>query len=335
MANPRYLFPILLCLLIATAVGTPLVGLVPVQWADVKSLFSDQPGPFWILRVPRLLMAMIAGASLSLAGVTFQAVFRNPLATPYTLGVASGAALAASIAFALGHTGLVVGIPILTLAAFTGAITSVLIVYAVASVRRGFSTGTLLLAGVSIAFICSACILLIEYFSKLSVTNATVKWLMGSVEVAGIDPVLEAIFLAVIGMALIWYLHKDLDLLLMGDLVAASRGVNVRRSRRIAYFAASIVTAAVVAQTGPIGFVGLVVPHVMRFLVGPGHRRLIPASILAGAIFLPVCDTLSRQVMWWIWRETLQIPVGILTNLLGGVFFLGILLTRKQESPIA
>ncbi len=178
-------FLVLAVVFVLTMLITPFIGRVAVTREDYLSLFSDHQAVFWTLRVPRLCMAMLAGASLSLAGATLQAVFRNPLATPYTLGVSSGAAFAVAACLAGGVSGLVWGLPILTLAAFGGAMLVVIIVYGVANARKGFSTATLLLAGVSIGFISSTGILLIEYFSKQSVTNATVKWLMGSVVVAG------------------------------------------------------------------------------------------------------------------------------------------------------
>jgi len=332
---------VLAVLLVIAVVLTPMVG---SAFIGPRSIASDPAAAriFWRYRVPRLGMAMVAGAALSLAGVVFQAMFRNPLATPFTLGVSSGASLAAALAFhfdlagycLLGTwAGRYVGVPLSTVMAFGGAMVSVLVVYAVARMRRGFSTGTLLLAGVSIGFICSAVIVLIQFLSEQPVTNAIVRWMMGSVEVPR-TAVLDALPLVALGVAVVWWLHKDLDLLMMGELVAASRGVHVRRSRALSYFAASTMTGAVVAQCGPIGFVGLLVPHGMRFLCGPGHRLLIPASLLAGAVFLPVCDMVARSLMRWLYDSPMEIPVGVLTNLLGGAFFLYILLTRREEGPI-
>jgi iron complex transport system permease protein len=164
--------------------------------------------------------------------------------------------------------------------------------------------------------------------------SAILRWMMGSLEIVTLDPVYEALALFVLAGGVAAWLHRDLDLLMMGEVVAASRGVSVKQSRRWAYFAASLLTAGVVAHCGPIGFVGLIIPHLMRFLVGPTHRFLLPGCALAGAAFLPLCDLLARNAMWWIREESRQVPVGVLTNLVGGGFFLYILLSRRDDRPI-
>lgn len=330
---------LLLAGLVVTLAISPWLGRVHVGWSDVAGRWRGEPSAGWrvfaSIRVPRTLMAALAGGALAVAGVVFQAMFRNPLASPLTLGVSSGAALAAAIAFHYRLAGLLAGwFPMLPALAFVGAMATVVVVYLVWRLRRGSSTATLLLAGVSIGFVCSAVILLIEFLSERPVTNAVVRWLMGSVEVP-LEAVLETTAFVVIGLGLVWYLHRDLDLLMMGELVAASRGVAVGRSRMIAYFAASLIVAAVVARCGPIGFVGLVVPHIARALCGPVHRTLIPASLLGGAVFLIWSDTLARNVMGWWKSSALEIPVGVLTSLIGGVFFLYILMTRREESAIS
>ncbi len=209
-----------------------------------------------------------------------------------------------------------------------------MVVYGVARLRRGFATGTLLLAGVSIGFICSAGILLIHFVSTSPVTDATVKWLMGSVETTSMGPVGAAAIWVLVAWIVVWLQRRELDLLLMGELVAASRGVSVRRARATAYFASSILVAGIVAHCGPIGFVGLVVPHLMRTLCGPKHAALLPACALGGAVFLIWCDVIARNLLGWIRDAPQEIPVGILTSILGGVFFLYILMTHRQEHAI-
>jgi len=323
MSRVRVTFIGLALLLAATLAVTPLIG-----WPGV-----DSHRVLWTLRVPRVLMAVAAGAGLAVAGTTLQSLFRNPLADPYVLGVSSGASLAAAWAVLHGVSGLWWGLSKLSLVALGGAVACVLIVYGVARLKQGFSTGTLLLAGVTVSFISSALIVLTMFRAGQHDIQAIIKWLMGSCEVAGIDPVLDAAVFLFPGVGAAIYMHRELDLLMMGELVAAARGVSVRRARRRAYFAASIMTAGVVAQCGPIGFVGLVIPHVMRFFVGPSHRLLLPAAMLAGAIFLPVCDAIARSGIL-IPGSSRQIPVGVLTNLVGGGFFLYLLLGRREERPI-
>jgi len=339
MSRNRNILIVLAVLLPAAIVVAPWIGRTEVSLQDVQAGWREEPMStggriFWHLRMPRTLMAGVAGAALACAGAVFQAMFRNPLASPYTLGASSGASLAAALALHFGVTGSSGGWPILPLVAFAGATASVLVVYGVARVRRGFATGTLLLAGVSIGFMCSSGILLIHFVSTTAVTDATVKWLMGSVEVTNYRAVWHGgAFLAAAG-AVVWLLRRELDLLLMGELVAASRGVSVSRSRAAAYFASSLMVAGVVAYCGPIGFVGLVVPHLMRGLCGPRHGLLLPACVLGGAAFLIWCDVISRNLMHWVRDSPGQIPVGVLTGLLGGVFFLYLLLTHRRERAI-
>lgn len=327
--NPTVLAGGVLLMVVLVA---PWVGHEAVSPADVV---SSQPSisrhVFWNLRVPRIAMAALAGAALASAGCVFQATFRNPLAEPFTLGVASGAAVGAALAFHRRWTGIWYGMPMVTLCAFVGAAVTVMVVYAIAARQRRVTTETLLLAGIAIGFVCAAAVLLIEYLSLEAVTNQTVRWLMGSVAQVGFDGVLAAMPLVILGGGVVWFLHRDLDLLMMGELVAAGRGVSVGRARAAAYFAASAMTAAIVAQCGPIAFVGLVVPHVVRRLTGPIHATLLPAAMLIGAAFLIVCDTLASNLMHWASESPMQIPVGVVTNLIGGVFFLGMLLRRRGE----
>jgi iron complex transport system permease protein len=171
----------------------------------------------------------------------------------------------------------------------------------------------------------------IIFLSQKHDVHNILQWMMGSLQIVGAKPVYESLAMFALAGGLAVYLHRDLDLLMMGQTIAASRGVSVRRSNRLIYFSASLLTAGVVAQCGPIGFVGLIIPHVMRFFVGAIHRRLLPACALAGAVFLPLCDLLARNAMWWLRAESRQVPVGVLTNLIGGVFFLYLLLSYRRE----
>ncbi|NLE61178.1 MAG: iron ABC transporter permease [Planctomycetes bacterium] len=281
------------------------------------------------LGLPRLLMGMLAGASLSIAGAMFQSLFRNPLASPYTLGVSSGASLGAAVVIMLVGGGLWHGLPLVSLAAFAGAVVCMSVVYLVANLRRSGGIGTLLLAGITIGFICSALIVMVLFLAQRYDLEAILQWTMGSLQVVGFDPVYETLAMAAVGGGVVAWLHRDLDLLMMGEVVAAGRGVSVRRSRLVIYFAASLLTAGVVAHCGPIGFVGLMIPHLARHMVGPQHRYLLPACVLTGAAFLPLCDLLARNTMWWMTGDSRQVPVGVLTNLIGGAFFLYLLLRGR------
>jgi iron complex transport system permease protein len=208
------------------------------------------------------------------------------------------------------------------------------VVYLIAHLARGHATATLLLAGLTLAFISSALIVLVMFLAEVRDSDQILRWMMGSLEIVGMAPVYEALALAAIAGGLAVYLHRDLDLLMMGEVVAASRGVSVRMSRRLVYVGASLLTAGVVAHCGPIGFVGLLVPHVCRALAGPTHRHLLLACALAGGLFLPLCDMVARNAMWWLHGESRQIPVGVLTSLVGGGFFLALLLTRRDRPMV-
>ncbi|MCH8251686.1 MAG: iron ABC transporter permease [Planctomycetes bacterium] len=333
----RNTFLVLGLLLAATTVVTPLIGSAGVPLGDV----------FWQLRVPRLALAMLAGGVLATAGAVFQGTFRNPLATPFTLGVSSGAALFVAVGVTLGGKALDSSIA-QTALALSGAALTVCVVFGIARLRPGAAVTTLLLAGISISFICSAGVALVLALAGEHAIAMIVRWTMGSVEIVGAGAwrvMAPATVVAVVAGGVIARVHRDLDLIMMGELVAAGRGVNVRRARASAYFAASAMTGAVVALCGPIAFVGLVVPHVMRAVLGPLHARLLPACVLGGMIFLPVCDTIAHHMLPWLTNagvlaavglpaNSAQLPVGVLTNLLGGLFFLYLLLTYREERPL-
>jgi iron complex transport system permease protein len=342
--QPRNVYILLAIAWLIVAVASLNIGTTGVGWAKNWDL-ARQTSPdhaiaeFWgnmkSLALPRLILGTLAGAALAMAGAMFQALFRNPLASPYTLGISSGASLGAAIVITFAGGGLWCGLPLVSLAAFAGAAGCVLIVYAVAHLRRGATMATLLLTGITIGFLCSALLVLVLFLGTKYDMSGILQWMMGSLEIVGMDPVYESLVMVAIAAGVAVYLHRDLDLLMMGETVAASRGVPVQQARRWAYFAASLLTAGVVAHCGPIGFVGLIIPHLMRFLVGPTHRRLLPGCALAGASFLPLCDLLARNAMWWLRAESRQVPVGVLTNLVGGAFFLYILLAKRDDRPMA
>jgi len=321
-----YLF--LLAAWVATAVFSLAVGncgeTIVGNWGDETAMST-----FMRLTLPRFAIGTLAGASLAMAGAVFQSLFRNPLASPYTLGVSSGASLGASIAITLG-------LPVISPIAFIGALICVSVVYTVAHLKQSRSIGILLLAGITMGFICSALIVLILFLAKPHDATSILRWMMGSLQIYQWESVVYALIWVLLAAAVALYLHRHLDLMMMGETVAASRGVSVRWARRLLYFSASVLTAVIVAYCGPIGFVGLIIPHTMRYFVGPTHRRLILACALAGAVFLPLCDTIARNAIWWTnSNDFRQLPVGVLTNLIGGLFFLYLLLARRSQYSIS
>ncbi|MBN2580052.1 MAG: iron ABC transporter permease [Pirellulales bacterium] len=324
------------CALFALAVlaAAPFIGMerIPLSalWGGTEN--DARVGILWKLRIPRVLMAFLAGTALSAGGTSFQALFRNPLATPFTLGVASGASLGATVCFFLGGDFAWWGVPGVTIGALLGALLTVLLVALFAArAPAGATTATMLLAGVALSFFFSSLILFLQYLSDPTQTFRILRWTMGGMaNVVGLDEVLLVLPFVVTGCLLVAYLIHELNLLLMGEDFAVSRGVALRGVKRTLYFAVSLMVGAVVAFCGPIGFVGLIVPHVCRLLVGPDHRALLPAALLTGGAFLVVCDTVGRTVLFFTTTAPAEIPVGVITALLGGPFFLWILLGRRS-----
>jgi iron complex transport system permease protein len=273
-------------------------------------------------------MAFLAGAALAVSGMAFQALFRNPLATPFTLGVSSGASLGAALWIHLGWTASLGYVSGVSLFAFSGALLAITLVYGLSRIRQGFSTATLLLAGVAINFFFSSLILLLQYLSDFTRTFRMLRWVMGGLDkVIDFPEVFGVLPFAVSGCAIVLYLTHELNLITVGEELATSRGVEVNRTKVVLFFAASLMVGAVVAICGPIGFVGLMAPHICRLMIGPDHRYLTPATLLFGGAFLIVCDSLARTII-----APTELPVGIITALLGGPFFLWLLLGRRWEA---
>jgi len=210
-------------------------------------------------------------------------------------------------------------------ASFVGALAAVGVVYLLAAGRhRGFSTGVLLLAGVTLNSFLSALILLVQYFSDMTQTMQTLRWLLGDLDVAGYRPLVAALPMLAIAYVIFLALAPSLNLLSLGTDLAAARGVDVVRVERVAFLTASLATGAAVSIAGPIGFIGIVVPHLVRMVVGPDHRLVVPASLGFGAAFLIGCDLISRTVL-----APIELPVGIVTALIGGPFFLWLLVRQS------
>ena len=323
--RPRTALLLLLALWIAVAVLTPLVGSQPVRLADVLRGDPTVASIFWQIRLPRILLALLGGAALAVSGLGFQTLFRNALAEPYTLGISSGAALGAVLALRL-QGGAFLGLSIVALASFAGALGATALIVGLALRRQGIQTSTLLLAGVAVSLSCSAIILFLQYLSDSTQTFRMVRWMMGGLSVVGYTEVLWLLPWVLGGSAALFALRWELNLLLTGEELAASRGVDLARLRRLVLLATSLMIGALVAVAGPIGFVGLIVPHMLRRLIGHDHLFLVPACVLGGGAFLTLCDAVGRTVM-----APAELPVGILTALLGGPFFLWLLVFRRRE----
>lgn len=313
-------------LALASALLAPLVGSTHVSLAralDRSIPFADNPDAqiFFLSRLPRVLTAMVVGAALTTAGVVLQAMFRNPLAAPETLGVSAGAALGAILAIVLGFTASVGPFSPVPAASLGGALAAAVAVYLLASApRRPLSTTVLLLAGVTLNALISAVILFVQYLSDFTQSFRALRWMVGDLDVGGYVPILAALPLVAVAFGLAARIAAPLNLLTLGGDLAASRGVHVEQTHRVAFLTAALATSAAVSLAGPVAFVGIVVPHLVRLIVGVDNRLVLPASALFGAAFLVGCDLIARTIM-----PPIEIPVGIITAVIGGPFFLWLL----------
>ncbi len=278
------------------------------------------------IRLARICLAVVVGGALALAGAVYQGVLLNPLADPFTLGISAGAAFGASLAILLGWGGAhLLGMSALPAAAFVGALSALYFVYLLGRMDGRVHATTLVLAGVIVSTFLSALISLLKSLNEDSVSTI-VFWIMGSLSGKSWTHVLLVLPYVVAGGAVILSFSRELDCLSLGDVQAAQLGVDVPRVRFFLLLAASLITASAVAVSGVIGFVGLVVPHIVRLCIGPRHRRLLVSALLVGGLLLLVADTLARSIL----PKGGELPVGVVTAVLGGPCFCYLLLHRKK-----
>ncbi|OEU47660.1 MAG: iron ABC transporter permease [Desulfobacterales bacterium C00003060] len=327
-----FLLAVVLCTVIVASTGMGYIKISPIE--VLRIIASKVCGherlldginhifPYVVVdvRLPRILTAAIVGGGLSIAGTIFQGILLNPLADPYTLGISAGAAFGASIALLL-NVGFL-GIYAVPFFAFVGAVATLFVVLYLSSFNGQVSSNNLILSGIIVAAILSAGISFIKYVADEQV-SVIIFWLMGSFgSKTWVDVFLTSLFV-LIGFFVFVFFARDLNIMSTGNRSAASLGVETNRIRVILLVTASLITAVCVSVSGIIGFVGLIVPHLMRFLVGPDNRKLLPASALAGATLLLCADTITRAVL------PTEIPIGVLTALIGGPFFCYIFRQRQ------
>ncbi|MBN2189163.1 MAG: iron ABC transporter permease [Chitinispirillaceae bacterium] len=323
--SSRIALLVLLAAVAVVTVGTAaFLGMKIITPAAAFAAESLDHDIFWKLRVPRVLAAFCAGSGLALCGMVFQAVFRNPLADPFTLGTASGASCGAAVTILLGIAGSFAGIPLISIGAFIGAVAAMASVYAIASLKKSSSGITMLLAGIAVSFLFSSILMFFQYMSSYRDSFQIVRWLMGGIQVTGYGSLFSLFSFWAVGVALIAARLPALDQLSAGEELARSRGVDVAAAKQWLLVAATLVIAGIVAVCGPIGFVGLMVPHICRRLVGASHLFLGPASVFLGGTLLVVADTVCRIII-----APAELPVGVLTALIGGPFFLWLLFGRR------
>ncbi len=276
------------------------------------------------IRLPRVLLSGLVGGSLAAVGVVLQALLRNPLAEPYVLGISSGAALGAGFAILLGIGTTVWALSALPLFAFAGGLVALLALYQITRVGGQLPVSVLLLAGVILNAVFSACLMFMTSIMEPGRSFGMMMWLMGTLT-APTYPALTVVALYLLtGSLLLTRLARPLNLLALGEEVARSLGVEVEQVKRQVFLLSALMTGAVVSVSGMIGFVGMLIPHMVRMVLGADHRRLLPASFCVGAMFLMIADTIARTVL-----APAEIPVGIVTALAGGPFFIYLLVSKK------
>jgi iron complex transport system permease protein len=328
MRNPFLLtlFTLIIMLILSMAIGSVFIPPAEV-WRVLMGIAANETFRTILLdiRLPRTILIALVGAALAGSGATYQGLFRNPLADPYLIGVASGAGLGAIIAMSFKWPYTMLGLFAVPLAAFIASLLTVYLVYTFAHIGRTVPTTNLILAGVAVSSFATAITTFLMLQSTGEVRRA-LGWLLGGVSLVGWDVTLALIPYLAIGMTLLVLTGYALNLLQFGDDQAAQMGLNVRRAKFIIIVAASLVTAAAVSFAGIIGFVGLVVPHIVRIWWGVDYRRLIPLSIIGGASVLLFADVLARIIL-----APQELPVGIVTALAGAPFFLWVLRHAKNQ----
>jgi iron complex transport system permease protein len=320
----RLMVVVLLPLGIAAFVSAFLFGSSGVSLSELFGLMGGTAKEsthiiFFSLRLPRAILAFVSGGALAISGACLQGMFKNPMADSYVIGVSAGGALGATVALAFASSLAFLGFGAVSLFAFGGALLAVMAVYRLASTQGKVTTFSLLLAGIAISTLCSALVYCIMILFRDKMEHI-VMWTMGSFTSASWDKVIIAAPAMLIASGLCLFFARDLNIMLQGDEAARHLGVDAGRVRRSLIVLTTISAAAAVSVSGIIGFVGLIVPHMMRLMLGPDHRVLLPFSFLGGGVFLLITDTLARLVL-----SNQEIPVGVITAIIGVPFFLFLL----------
>jgi len=288
----------------------------------------DSLGPSSVIllqvRLPRVLLGFMVGSCLAAVGVGLQALLRNPLADPYVLGISSGAALGAAVAMLVGFGKTVLALSAISFCAFLGGLSSLIVVYRIALSYGHLPIHTLLLAGVILNAIFSALIMFITSTMNPNRSFGMMSWLMGTLAAPDYPALIVLTVYLFVGGLILFMQTRALNILTLGEESARSLGVEVERVKKTVFFTSALLSGAVVSVSGLIGFVGMVIPHAVRMMIGPDHRLLLPASALVGGIFLLAADTAARTLL-----APAEIPVGVITALAGGPFFIYLLMSRK------
>ncbi len=329
--NKIFKFGLLLIILVITFIIAMISGISDISVMEMlKSLFSIGDGNTYTIinqiRLPRVILAVVAGAGLACSGCVFQGVLRNPLADPFTLGISGGAAFGASIGFAFGITKLSwIFLPLL---GFLGALLSVGLVY-ILNMKKEFDSNTMILSGVVASYIFSSAVMLVFSISSSDQLYSAFMWLMGNLAFFDERLLPMVIILVMAGVVILCCLGNVINIISLGNEKSNSLGINTARTVKYIFLLSSLITACIVSCCGVIGFVGLMIPHITRKFVGNNNKVLMPFSAVVGAIFLLICDTVSRTVI-----APVEIPIGVITSIIGGVFFVFLLLRKAGKISI-
>jgi len=305
-----------------------LLNKIPLinQLIDISDIDQTYATILYVVRIPRVLGATLIGMALAGSGVIFQGVLRNPLAEPYVLGISSGAAFGATLMIVSGLSFTIFGMSATAIGAFIGALLTMYIVYNIARVGKNNSITVLLLSGIAISSLLSAMVSLMISMNRDQVERI-VFWTMGSLSSVKMSHI-ELVYIPILLSVLVFlFFSRDLNVMLLGEESATSMGIDVAVLRKILLITASVATAFSVSISGIIGFVGLIVPHAMRLIVGPNHRYLTPSSLLAGSIFLIISDTIARTII-----APGQLPLGVITAIIGAPYFIYLLYRNSSIS---
>ena len=329
------IFLLLVAIVLSVAIGSvtiPPLTFFRILLAEFPGIVTGHPWPetfstiIWQIRLPHTLLVLVTGAALAGSGAAYQGLFRNPLADPYLIGVASGAGLGAILAMVIHWPTSFLGYYAIPAAAFFGALFTVMIVYSLSRIGQSLPTTTLILAGVAVSAFATALTSFLMLRSTSEIRRA-ISWLLGGGILSGWKPLVAVLPYIVIGLAILIFSGHILNVLQFGEEQAQQLGIRVNRAKTILILSASLTTAAAVAFSGLIGFIGLIVPHLVRLFWGPDYRRVIPLSILFGGSALLLADMIARVLL-----APQVLPVGIVTALAGAPFFLWVLRRTRAQS---
>jgi iron complex transport system permease protein len=318
----------LILLLIISIIISLSSGEVKISWLQLPEILSNKDSLEYTvlakIRIPRLILAISVGGALSLSGAILQGIYRNPLVEPYTLGISGGAALGIAVAIVFGFQ--TFSYLVLPVFGFGGAIVTLFLVYFLSIRKGGLSINSMLLIGVMVSFVASSAMMFLMSITTTDNIQRIVFWVMGSLEQTNVLLIRIAFYTAVSGLILTYFFAQPLNALRLGEVKAKHLGINTNVTIKLLFFVASLLTGVAVSVAGVIGFVGLVIPHLVRLIIGNDYRIIIGSSFLGGAIFLILSDTLARTII-----SPNELPIGVITGFVGGLVFIVVLSRSKSK----